>query len=252
MTSRPPRKYNLHELHSNETPLQRYMRLTVGEDKGLWSLFLQELCFLMFAGLPGLPGYGLRKLVYPRIFSSINKHAVLGRQLTLRCPRNIHLAEGVVIDDFVQLIASSSRHDAIVLGKDSFIRSYAQINAGSPEGFVHIGKNSTIGQSTLIYGNGGVNIGNEVMIAGHCSIIASSHIIEDNNVPMIYQGYEARGIEIADNVWIGTGVRILDGVSIGSGVVVGANAVVNRSIPPGVRVAGVPAREIHLSSTDQV
>jgi len=37
---------------------------------------------------------------------------------------------------------------------------------------------------------------------------------------------------------------VLPGVTIGDGAVVGANAVVSHDIPPGARVAGVPARPI--------
>jgi len=51
-------------------------------------------------------------------------------------------------------------------------------------------------------------------------------------------------IVIEDNVWIGTRAIILKGVTIGEGSVVGAGAVVTRSVPPGVLVGGVPARVI--------
>jgi glycosyltransferase involved in cell wall biosynthesis/serine acetyltransferase len=49
---------------------------------------------------------------------------------------------------------------------------------------------------------------------------------------------------IEDNVYIGPGAKVLGDVVIGSGSVVGANAVVIRSVPPRCIVAGVPARVI--------
>jgi acetyltransferase-like isoleucine patch superfamily enzyme len=46
---------------------------------------------------------------------------------------------------------------------------------------------------------------------------------------------------IADNVWIGMNATILKGVTIGENSVVAAGAVVTKSVPPNVVVAGNPA-----------
>ncbi|GAB4338036.1 MAG: hypothetical protein Kow0089_09690 [Desulfobulbaceae bacterium] len=118
------------------------------------------------------------------------------------------------------------------------------LNAGPPEGFIHIGKNCSVGQGAILYGNGGLRIGNDVMIAGQSFIVASHHIFSDSQKPMNTQGFSAAGISIKDNVWIGAGAKILDGVTIGEGAIIGANAVVNRDVAPRQRVAGVPAKPI--------
>jgi maltose O-acetyltransferase len=49
---------------------------------------------------------------------------------------------------------------------------------------------------------------------------------------------------IEDNVWIGGGAILLPGVSIGRNAVVGAGAVIPRSVPANTVVAGNPARVI--------
>jgi acetyltransferase-like isoleucine patch superfamily enzyme len=238
------RQHNLQQTYARETDLERYIRLTVGEGASRLALVGHELLLGLCAGLPGLLGLGLRHWLYPLVFKGFDRKTYLGRHVTLRCPRQIELGKRVVIDDYVQLVATSRRADAIQIGSGSFVRSYAMLNAGPPDGFIHIGNECTIGQATILYGNGGLAIGNKVMIAGQCFIVASSHNFDDPLVPMRDQGFTTTGITIADNVWIGAGAKILDGVTIGEGAIIGANAVVNRSVAPGARVAGVPARDI--------
>jgi serine O-acetyltransferase len=51
-----------------------------------------------------------------------------------------------------------------------------------------------------------------------------------------------RSPRIGDNVYIGPGAKIFGGITVGDHVAVGANAVVNKDVPPGVTVAGNPAR----------
>lgn len=50
--------------------------------------------------------------------------------------------------------------------------------------------------------------------------------------------------QIGDNVYLGPGAKLFGGITVGSGAVVGANAVVNRDVPPGAVVGGIPARII--------
>jgi maltose O-acetyltransferase len=59
------------------------------------------------------------------------------------------------------------------------------------------------------------------------------------------QGLEyARPIAIGNDAWLGGGSIVLPGVSVGEAAVVGAGSVVTRDVPPGVTVAGNPARPI--------
>jgi acetyltransferase-like isoleucine patch superfamily enzyme len=55
-----------------------------------------------------------------------------------------------------------------------------------------------------------------------------------------------RGVVVEDDVWVGTRAVILSGVRIGRGAVVGAGAVVTKSVPPYVIVVGNPARLVRF------
>jgi acetyltransferase-like isoleucine patch superfamily enzyme len=111
-------------------------------------------------------------------------------------------------------------------------------------GHIRIGDNCSVNPFTIVYGHGGVTVGDGVRIAAHSVIIPANHNKSTAGLPVHQSGFTARGINIGDNVWIGAGARILDGVDIGCDVVVGAGCVVTKSIPAGQTVAGVPARSI--------
>lgn len=113
-------------------------------------------------------------------------------------------------------------------------------------GFITISGDSSINAYSVIYGAGGLLIGQRTRIGAHVIIIPSNHIFDDPEVPIMLQGLSLKGIVIGDDVWIGAGARILDGVEIGDGAVVGAGAVVTKSVRPGTVVAGVPARQISV------
>jgi acetyltransferase-like isoleucine patch superfamily enzyme len=58
-------------------------------------------------------------------------------------------------------------------------------------------------------------------------------------------------VVIGNDVWLGLGAKILSGVVIGDGAVVGAHAVVTRSVRPYAIVAGSPAREVRRRFNDE-
>jgi len=110
-------------------------------------------------------------------------------------------------------------------------------------GSVYLGERVYVGPYSVLYGSGGLSVGCGTMIASHCVIVSSGHGMERDRM-MIDQPNTKRGISIAEDVWIGAGVRILDGVCLGKGCIVGAGAVVTRAVPEYAIAAGVPARII--------
>ncbi len=112
-------------------------------------------------------------------------------------------------------------------------------------GKINIGQRSSLNQYVVINGEGGVNIGDDVMISAFVSIFAANHHHERVDIPMSAQGmYSKGGVQIGDDVWIGTHAVILDGVKIGKGCVIAAGAVITKDVEPYSIMAGVPAKEI--------
>jgi len=85
----------------------------------------------------------------------------------------------------------------------------------------------------------GIEIGDLVGIAAGVSIISANHDPHDRR-----RHIPAPPIKIGTYGWIGTNATILPGVELGEHVVVGAGAVVTKSFPANVVVAGVPAKII--------
>ncbi|MBF0528299.1 MAG: acyltransferase [Deltaproteobacteria bacterium] len=150
----------------------------------------------------------------------------LGREVSLKsgCEIDSDTKGSITIDDF------SCIH------RDSLIISYG--------GDIFIGKYTTVNPFCVLYGHGGLKIGNNCLIATGCVMIPANHLFASIDIPIDQQGVSKRGITIEDDVWLGAHVIVLDGVTIGKGSVIGAGAVVSNNIPPYSVAVGVPARPI--------
>lgn len=104
--------------------------------------------------------------------------------------------------------------------------------------------------ATLDLGSGYVNSGltmsvfQSVKIGSNVAIAENVTIRDSDNHRICDRTPGPQPISIGDYVWIGMNAIILKGVTIGDGAVVAAGAVVNRDVPPGMLVAGVPAKLI--------
>jgi bifunctional UDP-N-acetylglucosamine pyrophosphorylase/glucosamine-1-phosphate N-acetyltransferase len=85
--------------------------------------------------------------------------------------------------------------------------------------------------------------------ASHLSYLGDAVVGEESNIgagtiTCNYDGKDKNPTVIGKNVFIGSNSSLVAPVSIGDGAATGAGAVVNRDVPPGERVAGVPARPL--------
>lgn len=80
---------------------------------------------------------------------------------------------------------------------------------------------------------------------GHGTLWACNVCVQTGNHDYLERDkYACESVAIGRNCWIGFGAVILAGVVLGDNVTVGANAVVTRSFPANVVIAGSPAKVI--------
>ncbi|MDE5871526.1 MAG: sugar O-acetyltransferase [Muribaculaceae bacterium] len=103
---------------------------------------------------------------------------------------------------------------------------------------IRIGKRVFINSGCKFQDQGGIIIGDDVLIGHNCVIATLNHDLDpDKRADMV-----PAPVRIGNKVWIGANVTILQGVSIGDGAVIAAGAVVNRDVAPRTVVGGIPAK----------
>lgn len=91
-----------------------------------------------------------------------------------------------------------------------------------------------------------VRIGNRVLIAPNVQFYAATHPVDAKTRGEMWEYGEP--ITIGNDVWIGGAAIICPGVKIGDRSIVGAGAVVTKSFPADVVLAGNPAKVIKYLS----
>lgn len=109
-----------------------------------------------------------------------------------------------------------------------------------------IGNNVSINRGCIINAEGGIDIGNDVLIGPYVIIYSQNHNYGNKTQCINKQGFAKKKVTIGSNVWIAANVIILPGVTIGSNVVIGAGSVVVNNICDNQLVVGNPAKTIKV------
>lgn len=98
-----------------------------------------------------------------------------------------------------------------------------------------------IGEGLYMTHTGGVVLHHEVIIGRNCSLA--------HGVTIGTAGRGRKGAPcIGNDVYIGTGATIIGAIHVGDRAQIAANTLVNRDVPPGAIVMGVPGKIVKLSA----
>lgn len=210
----------------------------------LWRYALEQTLLAVAGWVPTVVGIALRGVLY-RLILRMEGWAAIENGVRIRFADHVRLGHGSYLDQGVYLHACPG---GIQIGPGTLVMHGAILHVynfrGIPHSGITVGRDSLIGEYTVIRGQGGVTLGDRVYTSPLCQILAVNHVFDDPRRPFVLQGITAKGIVLEDDVWLGAGAIVTDGVRIGQGSVVAAGAVVTLDVPPHTVVAGVPARPV--------
>ena len=182
-----------------------------------------------------------------KLRNACSKKIILKR---LQCRNSLSFNEPVNINWRRISLAGSNK---VKIGRHVICRG--TIDCQKEGATFEMGERSFIGSGSILVATDKVIIGDDVLIAHDCYITdtdghALSRETRAKDIPNRWKGYKdwsvvrSAPIVIDDGAWVGPRVTILKGVTVGAGAVICAGSVLNKSIPPMVMVAGVPAKVI--------
>jgi maltose O-acetyltransferase len=149
---------------------------------------------------------------------------------------------------FPELVRRNKKRRALVKN-GATIHETAEIGGlkvDGPKQLLSVGASTFIGQAYIAL-HDQVQIGKKVCINDGVQILTGSHSVTEPD----WRNTQAM-IVIEDFVWIGTGAIILPGVRLGHGSVIGAGAVVSKSVPKSAIVVGNPAKSIQKTRCENL
>ncbi|MDC9522787.1 acyltransferase [Pseudoalteromonas sp. Angola-31] len=165
-----------------------------------------------------------------------------------RSPKEIKFLKNNIVIFFVRLVLSikltidrvwSKAYCSAIFPKTKNLACHWSVEVKYPEK-IEIGDNVVIGKSVTLGGFGGITLGNNVRISKFVTIESASL---DFSTAVPYK-HISNPIIIEDDVWIGTGAILLSGIRVEKGAVIGAGAIVTKSVNAGSVVVGPKAFEL--------
>lgn len=171
-----------------------------------------EKCINMFRLISGRQ----RAFWLRRRGAAVAQKVFIGPRTQVDCPWGVTIKDRVKVesDVYLKLVSVDAR---LTLGSHVFVGRGCEFDVSKD-----------------------IEIGAHALLAPGCFITDHNHRI-DRHFRIDQQSCDVGSVAIGSDSWIGAGSVVLPGVQIGDGAVIGAAAVVNRSIPAWAIAVGAPA-----------
>jgi acetyltransferase-like isoleucine patch superfamily enzyme len=190
----------------------KYRDLVIGRP-GFGALLTYELVTLFSAWVPGALGLFLRSKLFPLVLGRVGRNVVFGVNVTIRHPHKIAIGDNVVIDDSCCLDAKGTDNRGIEIGSGVFVGRNTILSCKN--GDIVIDDRANIGFNCEVFSASRVRVGKSVLMAAYTYLVGGDHLYDRIDIPVLEQAHRACGIEVDDNVWLGTHVVVIDGSRVG-------------------------------------
>jgi acetyltransferase-like isoleucine patch superfamily enzyme len=224
-----------------DQPMVRKRRIPIGH-------------LMLFGWLPS----GLKRLAYRYLLGyRVGARVKFGFGAVV-VGRDVDLSEDVELGMFAVVMGRTIRMGAfssigtmsyvacehIEIGEDARIREQVYVGGPQlPESRFTLGARTIVLQMAFINPTKPVTIGDDSGIGGHCLIFTHGAWLNAlDGYPVNYEP-----VSIGRSVWLPWRVFVMPGASIGDGSVIGANSLVQGTIPPSSLAVGSPARVIRAA-----
>lgn len=168
----------------------------------------------------------------------------LRRRRETRRLRDKYAGHGCLISPRAQILGWQH----IRLGRNIVLADDVWLNVNdyaAKDPAIVIGDNTLLGRRNFLSAGRLIEIGAYCLTGVDCHFLGADHSMDDPGTPYLFSPVHAvQEIRVGANCWFGSRVTVLAGVTIGHGSVVGANALVTRSLPPFSLSVGFPAAVI--------
>ena len=156
------------------------------------------------------------------------------------------LGTGARLAEDVSIYRNRADDGLIAVGAGAVLHRSVRLVIGGMEGggaaSLAIGARTHVNVGAYLSGEGGLEIGDDVLIGPYARILSAGHEIDGSKPVIAHEALTFARIVVRDGAWIGAGATVLQGVTIGRGAVVAAGAVVTQDVPDFAIVTGIPAR----------
>ncbi|MFH2008140.1 MAG: acyltransferase [bacterium] len=165
-----------------------------------------------------------------------------------------------VFHDTAKIVLNGRAPESIRVGRHTHIRGDLVLFGHG--GRIDLGDWCYVGENSRLWSAARITVGNRVLIAHNVTIMDSlTHplsaverhrhfrdIVTTGHPKNLHLG--EKPVTLEDDAWIGCHCVVLRGVTVGARGVVAAGSVVTQDVPPGVIVAGNPAKVIREIDDD--
>ena len=181
-------------------------------------------------------------MILPKLFAGLRVVRLNLRSLALRtylrlafpgitCHGSVRFGRGTTVQAF--------DGGTIILGAGVFVHDGACLIASG--GRVVVGERVAVGRGSVVVACAAIELGAGTLIAEYVTIRDQDHV-HGGAARLDDQGLVTEPVTIGEDVWLGAKVSVTKGVTIAARSVIGANAVVTRSLGERGVYGGVPAK----------